>query len=255
MKKLLLLLLPFFTFSFVQSQNLVPPPAKQSQYVQVTYIKPVANKNYGEILEKNWKKLHQKRADNGTIIGWDVWWADASNDNSEYNIVIATLVNHPDSLRVNPGIRSVFPEWSDEEYNRFSNKNQEARKIIKSNLLVVKDGVFRGDSVSRMVVLNYMKVNGKNAAKYEKFESAYKQSFEQSPKYGWVLHKRVDKVGSALGWNYLTADLYNSMDDLMKERVPTWDPTGNKKLMRGLATRDHVWTETLWNWMSVRKEE
>ena len=127
MKKLLLFLLPFFAFNFVQSQKLVAPPAEQNQYVQVTYIKPVADKNYGEILEKNWKKLHQKRADNGTIIGWDVWWADGSNDNSEYNIVIATLVNHPDSLRVNPGIRSVFPEWSDEDYNRFSNKNQEAR--------------------------------------------------------------------------------------------------------------------------------
>ena len=44
------------------------------------------------------------------------------------------------------------------------------------------------------------------------------------------------------------------MDELMKERVPTGDPSKNKTLMKGLKTRDHVWSETLWNWMSIRKK-
>ena len=255
MKKLFLLCLSFSTFCFSQKQTTVPPPATQNQYVEISYIKPNPEMNYGKILNENWKKLHQKRADNGTIIGWDVWWVDGSNDDSNYNIVIATLVNHPDSLRVNPGIRSVFPEWNDNQYNRFVNENRKSRKIIKDRLVVVKEGVFRGDTVSRMAVLNYMKVDIQNALKYENFEREYMKGFKQSPKYGWVLHKRVDKVGSALKWNYLTADLYNNMDDLMKERVPTGDLSKDKTLVKGLSTRDHVWSETLWSWMSIRKKE
>ena len=244
MKKILSLILLFSFFAFGQDNT----------YVQLTYVKPVQGENYGEILNEKWKALAQKRANNGTIIGWDVWWRAGSTPESNHQIMIATLVSHPDSLNVNPGIRSVFPEMTDEEFESFSTKNTESRKIINRTMTVEKDAYFKTDSVPSMLVMNYMKVKPINAMKYEDFESSLKESLKESAKQGWAFHKRVDAVGSGLGWNYLTDDFYNNNSELMSERVPTYDYSDNEEIIKNLSLREHVWSDTYWKWISVRKE-
>ena len=105
-----------------------------------------------------------------------------------------------------------------------------------------------------MLVMNYMKVKPINAMKYEDFESSLKESLKESAKQGWAFHKRVDAVGSGLGWNYLTADFYNNNSELMSERVPTYDYSDNEEIIKNLSLREHVWSDTYWIWISVRKE-
>ena len=244
MKKILSLILLLSFFAFGQDNT----------YVQLTYVKPVQGENYGEILNEKWKALAQKRANNGTIIGWDVWWRAGSTPESNHQIMIATLVSHPDSLNINPGIRSVFPEMTDEEFESFSTKNTASRKIINRTMTVEKDAYFKTDSVPSMLVMNYMKVKPINAMKYEDFESSLKEGLKESAKQGWAFHKRVDAVGSGLGWNYLTADFYNNNSELMSERVPTYDYSDNDEIIKNLSLREHVWSDTYWKWISIRKE-
>ena len=86
-------------------------------------------------MNENWSKLHQKRIDDGIIVGWDVWWAMNSTSESDHQIVIVTLAEKVSDFNNNPGIRSVFPDWSDEEFEEFNKKNQAARTIVKTDLL------------------------------------------------------------------------------------------------------------------------
>ncbi len=227
---------------------------QESRYASIDFIKPIQGENYGEILSEKWAKLAQKRIDQGTIDGWDAWWVADSTSESEYQIVLVTLAKEIDSLNSGTGLRSVFPEMSDEELQAFNKKNQAARKIIKTNLVTIKDNIFKVDSLPNMVVMNYMKVKSQNAFAYEKMEEEFKkQYFEASPKQGWGLAKRVDKIGSYLGWNYVTFDFYNSISELMLERVPTVEYP--EDLQDKINIREHGYSETLWKWISLRKSE
>ena len=156
------------------------------------------------IINENWSKLHQKRIDDGIISGWDVWWAMNSTSESDHQIVIVTLVENIEDFNNNPGIRSVFPDWSDEELEEFNQKNQAARTIIKTDLLAIKNRAAKQDSIPNVLVMNYMKVKPVNALAYEKMEDNYKKSnFENSNRASWGMAKRIDKYGTGLGWNYI----------------------------------------------------
>ena len=45
-----------------------------------------------------------------------------STSESDHQIAIVTLVENIEDFNNNPGIRSVFPDWSDEEFEEFNQK-------------------------------------------------------------------------------------------------------------------------------------
>ena len=45
--------------------------SQDPNFLQITYIKPTPGENYAQIINENWSKLHQKRIDDGFIVGWD----------------------------------------------------------------------------------------------------------------------------------------------------------------------------------------
>ena len=132
--------------------------SQDPNFLEITYIKPTPGENYAQIINENWSKLHQKRIDDGIIVGWDVWWAMNSTSESDHQIVIVTLVENIEDFNNNPGIRSVFPDWSDEELEEFNQKNQAARTIVKTDLLAIKNRASKQDSIPNVLVMNYMKV-------------------------------------------------------------------------------------------------
>ena len=67
--------------------------SQDPNFLQITYVKPTPGENYAQIINENWSKLHQKRIDDGIIVGWDVWWAMNSTSESDHQIVIVTLLS------------------------------------------------------------------------------------------------------------------------------------------------------------------
>ena len=252
MKNFLYTLIILFTFNITQSQE--ENVGNGATYIAVDYIKTVPGKNYGEILNTKWKKLAEKRIKDGTIVGWDAWWNMNSTDESNHDIMLVTLLRDIDSLNAGQGILQVFPEMTEDEVTAFRKKNRESRKIVNSTIFRVVDDYFKQDSVPNIAVINYMKVAPGDEFEYESMEKEYKSNVEDSPKAGWAVHKRVDRVGSNLGYNYVTVDFYNKMSEIMLERAPTWKMSEEfaQEYDKIQKLRKHVYSDTHWNFITLR---
>ena len=252
MKNFLYTLIILFTFNITQSQE--ENVGNGATYIAVDYIKTVPGKNYGEILNSKWKKLAEKRIKDGTIVGWDAWWNMNSTDESNHDIMLVTLLRDIDSLNAGQGILQVFPEMTEDEVTAFRKKNRESRKIVNSTIFRVVDDYFKQDSVPNIAVINYMKVAPGDEFDYETMEKEYKSNVEDSPKAGWAVHKRVDRVGSNLGYNYVTVDFYNKMSEIMLERAPTWEMSEEfaEEYDKIQKLRKHVYSDTHWNFITLR---
>ena len=253
MKNYYFILTLFFSFSLIMAQE-DGSVSKGASYIQVDYIKTVPGKNYGQILNEKWAKLAEKRIEEGTILGWDAWWNMNSTDESNHDIMLVTLLTDIDSINAGAGISRAFPDMTEEEVVEFNKKNREARKIVNSTIYTVVDNYFKQDSLPNIAVVNYMKVSPGNEFEYEKMEKEYKKNVESSPKAGWAVHKRVDRVGTNLNNNYITVDFYNKMSEIMLERAPTWEMSEEfaEEYEKIQKLRRHVYSDTHWNFISLR---
>ena len=253
MKNYLIIITLIFSFNLLNAQE-DDVVANGASYIQVDYIKTVPGKNYGQILNEKWAKLAEKRIKEGTIVGWDAWWNMNSTDESNHDILLVTLLSDIDSIGAGAGIRRAFPEMTDDEVAEFNKKNREARKIVNTTIYKVVDNYFKQDSVPKIALTNYMKVTHGDEFEYEEMEKEYKQTVEASGKAGWALHKRVDRFGSGLNNNYITVDFYNKMSEMMDERAPTFEMSKEQREKHDeiQKLRRHVYSDTHWNFISLR---
>ena len=253
MKNYFFTLILFFSIGFIVAQE-EDGVSNGATFIQVDYIKTVPGKNYGQILNEKWAKLAEKRIKEGTIVGWDAWWNMNSTDESNHDILLVTLLTDVDSIGAGAGIRRAFPEMTDDEVAEFSKKNREARKIVNTTIYKVVDNYFKQDSVPKIALTNYMKVTHGDEFDYEEMEKEYKQTVEASAKAGWALHKRVDRFGSGLNNNYMTVDFYNKMSEMMDERAPTFEMSKEQREKHDeiQKLRRHVYSDTHWNFISLR---
>ena len=63
------------------------------------------------------------RIDEGTITGWDTWWRVGATSESDWNLLIVTVANHPDSLNANVGVPKMRPDYSEMDREIFLEKN------------------------------------------------------------------------------------------------------------------------------------
>ena len=159
MRKLFLLLTLFAVGSLSAQGN--------GDYVNMTFVKTTPGEDYGTILNEKWKELAQMRADEGTITGWDVWWRPGSTDKSDWNMLIVTIAQSPDSLNANAGVLKMRPDYSEMDVEIFQEKNIKARTIVWDNVLVNKGLNFAGNqgetpTAPQVAVINMMKVGYAN---------------------------------------------------------------------------------------------
>ena len=69
------------------------------------------------------------RIDEGTITGWDTWWRVGATSESDWNLLIVTVANHPDSLNANVGVPKMRPDYSEMDREIFLEKNSKARTL------------------------------------------------------------------------------------------------------------------------------
>ena len=225
--------------------------AQDWKYASISWIRTTPGENYNTLLKDKWAKLAQKRIDDGTIVGWDVWGVGHTTPESPYNLIIVTLVNDIDSLGKNVGIRKIDPEISDMDLEILQQKNWGARKIMAEAVVARKNGYSFVDSLPQIAVFNYMKVPLGYGAKYEKMENDLNRSPDKNaPRVAWSYSKRLDLNGENVGWNYLTADFFKSYKAAMQARANT--PSYSKDLLQAFKSRKLVKSEMAGKVMSLR---
>ena len=248
MRKLLLLTL--FAIGSLSAQG-------NGDFVQFQFVKTTPGEQYNVILNEKWKDLHQMRIDEGTITGWDTWWRAGATPESDWNLFIVTVAKHPDSLNANVGVPKMRPEYSEMDREIFLEKNAKARTLVRSQIYVNKGLNFAGNQgetpiVPRVAVMNPMKTNLSNDAKYEQMENSL-NSGDLGNRLGWGLLKRIDNYGEDLYHNYMTIDFYEKMSDVMLSRVPTENTP--RQLQEVIKMRKHQQSISLWLGISLRPSE
>jgi len=225
--------------------------AQDWKYASISWIRTTPGEDYNVLLNEKWAKLAQKRIDDGTILGWDVWRVGHTTPESPYNLIIVTLASEVDSLWANTGFRKIDPDMTDMDVEVMSQKNFKARKIMGQSVVARKNGYSFVDSLPQIAVFNYMKVPLGYGAKYEKMENDLNRSPDKNaPRVAWSYSKRLDLNGENVGWNYLTADFFKSYKAAMQARANT--PSYSKDLLQAFKSRKLVKSEMAGKVMSLR---
>jgi len=229
--------------------------AQSPTYVDLDFIKssPETMQDYDNILKDKWAKLAQQRIDSGYIIGWDVWKVvGGATKDAHHSYVIATVYSDISKRLKGAGIKRVFPEMTEMDVEIFGKKNSRSRTIISTATNVSLGGYLKNDTIPNIAVLNFMKVPFGKASAYERMElSWFKKAHQDNPKSaGWFLHKRIDRYGEDLYWNYMTVDLYDNYRDYLEGNVPT--PVANKQFKEINKLRTHKVNDVMWKFISLR---
>tara|TARA_B100002051_G_scaffold186786_1_gene176853 strand:- start:779 stop:1540 length:762 start_codon:yes stop_codon:yes gene_type:complete len=253
MRKLFFTILAFLFVSASYAQG-------NGDYVSMSFIKTTPGEDYFTILNEKWKDLAQMRANEGTITGWDVWVNPWATSESDWNIMIATVAKHPDSLTANAGVPKMRPNYSDMDVEIFSQKNIKARTIVHDHLFVNKGLVFPGNDggtpvVPRVAVLNLMKVGYTDGFNYEKAENNLTSEASLGNRAGWGLLKRLDQAGTDVYYDYMTVDFYEDWDSWLIDSEFSGNGGPISRQLRDIYNlREHRRAMPMWLAISVRPE-
>ena len=250
----LFLLLAFFAVSNINAQG-------NGDYVSMTFVKTTPGEDYWTILNEKWKDLHQMRANEGTITGWDVWYRPNTGSESDWDLLIVTVAKSIDSLNANAGVAKMRPDYSEMDIEIFQQKNINARTLVYDHLLVNKGLVFAGNEgetpvVPQVAVINMMKVGYTDGYNYEQAENNLTSVNSLGNRAGWGLLKRLDALGSDVYYDYMTVDFYEDWDNWLLDREPSGSGSPISRQLREIYNlRDHKQSIPLWLAISVRPEE
>ena len=105
------------------------------------------------------------------------------------------------------------------ELMNWAKKNGENSKIVFENQVVnvaevLQEGVTDYPDIA---VMNLMKVMHDKYKAYEDIEIATtKKTAKGSPRKGWSLAKRIDRVGTKIAWSHFTVDWFDKYSDFLK---------------------------------------
>ena len=247
MKKITILLMGimFTCVSFSQSKSAT------WKYATMDFIRTTPGGNYDQYLKEKWSVLAQKRLNNGTILGWDVWGVGHVTPESKYDLVIVTLYNSLDSLNKGSGIKRIG-NYTDLDEEAITEKVGLSRKIIGTALIANKHGWSLIDTTAKFAIFNYLKVNAGSGDEYEKLVTKINVADKTNNILAFLLGKRIDVMGEDVMWNYGGAFFYNTYADMMESRAETSAPNANQPKLASLRTVKR--SEVLYNKMSLRKK-
>lgn len=184
--------------------------------------------------EQLWKKVHQRRVDEGKIISWSLTRRAFSGTNSPYDYVLFTAYKSGKEMdEANSSMTwDYITKGMTAEELVIANNTLKTRKMVSSQLLM---GLNR---VQPLFNNRYMKITQVKAApgkgdELEKLETMMKPVFEEACKMGNVTGWRFGKnlypqaAGAA---NYYRAIATSNMDDMLKSESGDFLATAFKKI-------------------------
>jgi hypothetical protein len=221
------------------------------KYATMDFIKTTPDGNYDQYLKEKWSVLAQKRLNNGTILGWDVWGVGHTNTESKYDLVIITFYSALDSMSKGSGIKRIG-NYTDLDEEAIMDKIDQTRKVVGTSVLVNKHGWSMIDTTAKFANFNYLKINAGSGDEYEKLVAKINVANKNNKAVGFSLAKRIDLMGEDIMWNYGGAYFYSTYNDMMESRAETNAPNADQPKLASLRTIKR--SEVLYNKYSLRKK-
>jgi len=131
-----------------------------------------------------------------------------------------------------------FTDMTESELRDWAEKNGENRKIVFETQMVnvaevLQEGVTTYPGIA---VMNLMKAKQGKYKSYEDLEMATTKSIRKgSPRKGWSLAKRIDRIGTEMAWTHFTVDWFDKYSDFLKAASgPSGDADKNYEEMMSL---------------------
>lgn len=201
--------------------------------------------------ETLWEKIHEQRAKNGEIIGWDLWHLLPGGESQGYQYMTATLFKDPESMFKGGNFfqhaKAAYPDKSEEELYKMLNKTAKSRDLsvrIFMELITRTDG-FTDVELGTIATIDYMKVEMGKYDAYEKaeievFKPLHQKQVDNGEKMSWHLARIMLPFGSESYASHITVNMYNSIEQFFiesKDDTPLTEAQ-KKAIKEGLSTRD-----------------
>ena len=135
--------------------------------------------------EEFWEKIHQQRANNGDIIGWDLWRLMPGGEDQGYQYATVTLFSSKVAM-FNSGnlwdnAKAAYPSMTEDQLNKKMNGAADTRDLA---VRIYMEQIARTNddfnmAVGMMVTFDWMKVDIDNYVAYEKMEKEIFQPMHQ----------------------------------------------------------------------------
>ena len=203
--------------------------------------------------EDFWEKIHQQRANNDEIIGWDLWQLLPGGEDQGYQYATVTLFSEKTSMfKGGDFMKSAigaYPDMTEEDINKKMNSASDSRDLairIFMEQIATTTGDFR-IKVGTVAFFDFMKVEMGKSDAYEKaemeiFQPMHQKQVDDGTKGSWGLIRFVLPIGSDTYASHMTVNMFNDVDQAYAPNSGDWwtnlTPDQQKAVEKGVATRD-----------------
>ncbi len=202
--------------------------------------------------EDFWEKIHQQRANNDEIIGWDLWQLLPGGEDQGYQYATVTLFSEKAAMfkggDLMKNAKTAYPDLTEEKLNKKLNSAADSRDLavrIYMEQIAKTTGDFTM-KVGTVAFFDFMKVELGNYDAYEKaemevFQPMHQKQVDAGQKGYWNLIRYVLPRGSDTYASHMTVNMFNDVDQAFAPNTGggmNLTPDQQKAVEKGIATRD-----------------
>lgn len=238
-KALALIALYFLIAAEGQAQT---PAATDPVYIQREYMKVMPGM-WDDYLkaEQVWKAVHQRRKDEGKILGWTLYRSIyPSGTNAEYDYMTVTRFKSGKELEEAGKMTwDYITKGMSKEDLAIADNTEKTRNLVATRLYRMTESITPGADFMKITNLQAAPGKGAELAQHEKmmkpvFEAAAKMGSIASWTFGSIMYPYNPEVG-----NYYRIIGTNSLDDMLKAETNNYLELAFKKVY---PTKDYAAT-------------
>jgi L-rhamnose mutarotase len=184
-------------------------------------VKPENEAKYLDVEKNTWRPLHQERLKQGKIIGWVLYRVLYTGTDDPYNYVTMTFFDYPANLEDPWAGIDPAKVLAGKDIDKLMDETGKSRDLVKSNLIVRLDEVVPdgGPGEVKYIQVDYMKVKPGNESAYVEMEETiwkpiHEAFIKAGTRAGWSLWNQVYPAGSALDYQYITANYFKDFSKI-----------------------------------------
>lgn len=220
-------LMALFAMAGLLLSTSVDLPAQEEDagaiYFQFDYMKS-KNGDYVAMERELWKPVHQQRIKDGKLLWWGLYSVNfPSGTMADYDYVTINVYDSP--ARFEDGY-SELEKWMkaahpDKDFEKMGQRTTDSRDIVWSEVFELIDrAVGPQGKPAKYLVANRMKVKPGEGQAYVEMERkgympAHKMAVDKGLRENWWLLGRTLPYGASYGYNFMTLDAYDSMQQVL----------------------------------------
>ncbi|HPG06471.1 MAG TPA: hypothetical protein P5275_04035 [Saprospiraceae bacterium] len=208
----------FTLSSFAQSKRM---------WVEINYMKSKSG-DYESIETDVWKSIHQERIKQGDMFYWALYHVDyPSGTGCDYDYVTLNVYDNINDIEVG------FDNWNNWVKNLpisqdVLDKTNESRDIVFTEVFELLAQSSEDDGrPPKFIVANRMQTDVPEAyvaMEKEIYQPVHRKAADRDMRKNWWLLQRFIPDGTEFGYNFITFDFYNNMNQLiLPETDDLWE--------------------------------